>query len=254
MPTSSSMFVGIDPTAGRHPFTYAAVDRDGRLAKLAAGELEELLAFLEEAAPDGVAINAPRRPNRGLVRRRMEKERQTSSPLRGADLRQAEYELRGRGISVSPTPSRPELCAAWQQMGFDLYRRLDGLGFVPYPGEKTSRFYLETHPHAVYCVLLGQLPLPKPTLEGRLQRQLILSERGMGIKDPMDFFEEITRHKLLHGQLPMEFVYIPEELDALAAACVAWAAVDAQDELTLVGDGEEGQIVLPVREVQESYS
>jgi hypothetical protein len=229
------------------------VDCDCRLVDLAAGELEELLAFLEGSSPACVAVNAPQRPNRGLVRKRMEKQRQTSSPLRGADLRLAEYELRERGIAVSPTPSRPELCAAWQQMGFDLYRRLAGLGFVSYPDEKASRRYLETHPHAVFCALIGQLPLPKPTLEGRLQRQLILSEQGMGIKDPMDFFEEITSHKLLHGHLPMEFVYAPEELDALAAAYVAWAAVDSPDGLTLVGDEQEGRIVLPAREVQELY-
>jgi hypothetical protein len=229
------------------------VDQDCRLVNLAAGELDELLAFLEGVSPACVAINAPQRPNRGLVRKRMEKLRQTSSPLRGADLRLAEYELRERGISISPTPSRPELCAAWQQMGFEVYRRLAGMGFKPYPPGKASRCYLETHPHAAFCALIGQLPLPNPTLEGRLQRQLILSEQGMSIKDPMDFFEEITSHKLLHGHLPMEFVYAPEELDALAAAYVAWMAADSPGLMTLIGDEQEGRIVLPVREMQDLY-
>lgn len=253
MPTSSPVFVGIDPTAGRHPFTFAAVDKDCRLVRLAAGELEELLVFLGESAAACVAVNAPQRPNLGLVRKRMEKQRQTSSPLRGADLRLAEYELRERGIAISPTHSRPELCPAWQQMGFDLYRRLAGLGFEPYPAAQASRCVLETHPHAAFCALLGQFPLPKPMLEGRLQRQLILTEQGMGIKDPMDFFEEITRHKLLHGRLPMEFVYAPEELDALVAAYVAWTTVDAPGSLTRVGDDQEGCVFLPVQELLGSY-
>ncbi len=67
------------------------------------------------------------------------------------------------------------------------------------PSEDTTHVWLETHPHAAFCALLGQLPLPKPTLEGRLQRQIVLYEQGMGIKDPMGFFEEITRHKLVAG-------------------------------------------------------
>ena len=74
--------------------------------------------------------------------------------------------------------------------------------------------------------LLGQLPLPKPTLEGRLQRQLVLFEQDMGIKDPMEFFEEITRHRLLKGILPIECIYTSEELDALVAAFTAYLAVN----------------------------
>ncbi len=44
----------------------------------------------------------------------------------------------------------------------------------------------------------------------------------MGIKDPMEFFEEITRHRLLKGVLPEEFIYSAEELDAMVAAFTAY--------------------------------
>ncbi|MEZ0395655.1 MAG: DUF429 domain-containing protein [Anaerolineales bacterium] len=248
------MFVGIDPTAGRQPFTLAALGGDGRLAALRSGELDEVMAFLDGPASVCVAVNAPQRPNTGLVRRRLEGQRSTPTPLRGADLRLAEAELRQRGIPVSITPGRRELCAAWQQAGFDLYARLQARGFRPYPAEGAAFQFLETHPHAAFCALLGQAPLSKPSVEGRLQRQLILFEAGMGLRDPMDFFEEITRHKLLKGLLPLDVIYAPEELDALVAAYTAYRAATAPEEVCMVGDAEEGRLVLPVGVLKESYT
>jgi hypothetical protein len=247
-------FVGVDPTAGRHPFTYAAVDQDCQLIALSAGEIEDVLTFLSGQQAVVVAINAPQRPNRGLVRGRLEKLSLPSGQLRGSDMRMGEYELREHGIVVSPTPSRPETCSAWMQMGFDLYRRIGEAGFKQYPAEKATHQWMETHPHAAFCSILGQLPLPKPTLEGRLQRQVALHDQGMGIKDPMEFFEEITRHKLLHGVLPMEYIYLPEELDSLVAAYLAFCAVTSPQDITFVGDKDEGQIALPVMGLKEKYN
>jgi len=247
-------FVGVDPTAGRHPFTYAALDQNCDLVALSAGEIDEVLAFLTGQQAVVVAVNAPPRPNKGFVRSKLEKQSLTPGHLRGSDMRLAENELREHGISVSPTPSRSETCSAWMQMGFDFYRRLENAGFKQYPSEDASHQWLETHPHAAFCTLLGQLPLPKPTLEGRLQRQIALTEKGMGIKDPMEFFEEITRHKLLRGVLPMEYIYASEELDTLMAAYVAYCTVSHPQELILIGDKQEGQITLPVANLKERYS
>lgn len=252
MDINSPAYIGIDPTAGRHAFTYAAFDRDFHLVTLAAGELDELLEYLQSQREALVAVNAPPHPNLGLVREKMTG--QSSHHLRGADTRLAEYELRQRGIAIPPTPSRVEFCAAWTQMGFGLHEKLDELGFSPFPGGKAACQRLETNPHAVFCALLGQIPLPKPTLEGRLQRQLALHEQGAGISDPMDFFEEITRHKFLRGILPMEYIYASDELDALAAAYTAWCVANRPDEITIVGEKMEGQIVIPVKELIEQYN
>jgi predicted nuclease with RNAse H fold len=251
---SKTTFIGIDSSGGRHPFTYAALDKDCQLVALAASEIDEVLSFLGGQQETVVAINAPRGPNKGLVRKKLENQSLTPGHVRGADMRLVEYELRERGISVSPTPSRPETCAAWMQMGFDFYRKLEGMGFKPYPYEKATHLWLETHPHAAYCALLGQLPLPKPTLEGRLQRQLVLFELDMGIKDPMDFFEEITRRRLLKGVLPTEFIYTAEELDALVAAYTAYLAASQPGDVICVGNKQEGEIVLPVSGLKETYS
>jgi hypothetical protein len=254
MTHSSPTFVGIDPTAGRHPFTFAALDVDRRLVALAAGDLDDLLAFITDTRAAVAAVNAPPHPNRGLVRRKLELQNLPAGQLRGSDLRLAESELRERGISVSPTPSRPEICPTWMQMGFDLYRRLAETGFKPFPADKEPHQWLESHPHAAFCALLGQLPLSKPTLEGRLQRQAVLYEQGVGIKDPMEFFEEVTMRKLLHGMLPMESIYAAEELDTLMAANMAYCAVNCPQDMILIGDKEEGQIALPVAVLKERYS
>ena len=246
-------YIGIDPTAGRSPFTYAALDDERNLLALADGELEDVLTFVGNFPAATAAVNAPSRVNAGLVRKRLEKQTLTPHSLRGADLRIAEADLRARGISVSATSSREETCAGWVQLGFSLYKRLTKMGFRAYPQEGAEYVWLETHPHACFCALLGQVPLPKPTLEGRLQRQIVLHDAGLRIKDPMGFFEEITRHRLRLGVMPMELIYHPEQLDALAAAYTAWMTAKHPAETMQLGAKEDGFMVLPVGELKEGY-
>ncbi|HEY2980276.1 MAG TPA: DUF429 domain-containing protein [Anaerolineales bacterium] len=253
---TDSVYVGIDPTSGRKAFTYAALDRDLNLIALADADLEELTAFLGGQRAAVVAVNGPSAINRGLVRKKLESESLTPGlhQIRGAEMRLAEYELRERGISVSGTPGRADLCPAWMQFGFQVYARLAKLGFQELSaGEGADYRWLETHPHACFCVLLEQIPLPKPTLEGRLQRQLALFERGLRIKDPMDFFEEITRFKLVKGILPTEQIYPAEILDVLAAGYTAWLAANKPEQVTSLGNASEGLIVLPAKEIKSKY-
>jgi hypothetical protein len=254
MLTKPLTYVGVDPTAGRFPFTLAALNQDRKVTVLAAGDVNDVLAFLMEQNACVVAVNAPPRLNHGLVRKNLEKQNLAPGQLRGSDMRQAESELRARGISVSPTPARLEICPGWMQMGFDLFHQLDEAGYKQFPTEKAPQQWLETHPHAAFCALLGQIPLSKPTLEGRLQRQIALYEQGIGMKDPMEFFEEITRHKLLHGAFPMELVYAAEELDSLMAAYMAYCVINCSEETMLIGNDQEGQIALPVGKLKEKYS
>lgn len=249
------LFVGIDPAGGRKPFTWAAFDKNGRLAVLQEGEVEEALAFLAGLPSALVAVNAPPRPAQGVVSRqlRLQELPTLRMSVRSPDMRLAEYLLRERGMSISTTPSRRDLCAPWVQMGFAFYERLAALGFQPYPAREGGHACLETHPHAVFCALLGQTPLPRPTIEGRLQRQLILYEQGVSIRDPMEYFEELTRHKLLKGLLPLEQVYTPEQLDALAAATTAWLISRYPERSLRLGDPQEGEIILPVAELKTKY-
>lgn len=249
------LFVGVDPSGGRKPFTYAALDHNGKLVALNSCEVEDVLAFLGGQRGALMAVSSPPRPSKGLVRQ--EDVRQNLPPLRisgrSLDMRMAEHQLRERGINVSLTPSRKELCTNWVQAGFDFYRRIAALGFQPFSTPEATHQWIETHPHACFCVLLGQNPLSRSSLEGRLQRQLVLYEQGLGIRDPMDFFEEITRHKLLKGLLPTEQVYTVEELDAIAAAYTAYVTGRHPERIIKVGNPDEGQIVLPVVELKAKY-
>ena len=208
MINDTTLYIGVDPSGGRKPFSYAALDQNGKLVALSAGELEDVLEFITAPQRDGVilAVNAASSLSKGLIRNA--EIRKTLPALRisgrSLDMRLAEHILRQRGINVSMTPSQKELCSSWVQTGFEFYRQLETLGFQAHPGQNSPFLWLETHPHVCFTTMLGQNPLSRSVLEGRLQRQLVLYEAGLGIRDPMEFFEEITRHKLLLGKLPME--------------------------------------------------
>ncbi len=247
-------YIGIDLT-GKKAFTYAVLDDDLGLLALAAGEMEDLLAFIGGQASAVVAINAPARPNQGCVRALLEKESLASgkSAPRGADMRLAEYELRQRGIKVAATPSHPKHCPSWMRSGFALYEKLTSLGFVPYSDDDATHQILETHPQAGFIALTEGSLLSASTLEGRLQRQTVLYGEGLGIRDAMDFFEEITRHKLRQGILPMEHIYAGGQLDALLAAYTAWLVATKPKSVCVLGDEDEGKVYLPVSELKSKY-
>jgi hypothetical protein len=252
----ATTFIGVDPSGGRKPFTYAALDGERKLLALGDGEIEEVLAFMGGQRSAYVAVNAPYQPNKGLVKQ--EEVKRSLAPLhqpgRGAEMRLAEHLLREHGIVVANTPSRSDLAPTWMQMGFSFYQKLMAMGYVCYPeGSEATHQWLETHPHAAFCVMLGQAPLQKHSLEGRLQRQLILHEVGLGIQDPMGFFEEVTRHRLLKGALPLDHLYQPGELDALAAAYTAFMAAKHPNQVMMVGVPEEGRIIIPVSELKQKY-
>jgi hypothetical protein len=247
-------YVGIDPTAGKRPMTYAALDDDLRLLALGKGDLNEVLAFAAGLSQAVVAVSAPQRPNQGVMDRPEVREKLSPPPRPGRwrGFRLAEYLLRQRHISCPRTASNEKECPLWMQMGFILYRRLEGLGFQSYPGESTLR-WLEVYPHASFCVLLGKAPFPKASLEGRIQRQLILYEEGLRVPDPLHIFDEITRHNILQGRLPLDELRSTSELDALVAAFSAWLAATHPESVTALGDPQEGQLILPVVELKSAY-
>ncbi len=252
---SNTTFIGIDPTAGQRPFAYAALDHELGLLALGQGDIDEVLAFMAGQRAARVGVCAPRRPNQGLMERDEVRENLSPTPRPGrwTNFRLAEYQLRQHNIRIPQTPAEEEECPNWMQMGFMLFRRLEKLDYQPFPKEDAPCQWLEIYPHASFAVLLGHNPFPKHTLEGRLQRQLILYEQRVEIPDPMRIFEEITRHRLLQGILPLENLYSVEELDALSAAYTAWVATTQPEQVTLLGDPQEGEIILPVSELKNSY-
>jgi hypothetical protein len=233
--------------ARRKSFTYAGLDADLKLLAIGHGGLNDLLAYVGGQTAAFVGINAPRRPNQGLMSQDEVRQRLTPPPDPGSWMgyRVAEYQLRVAGIPALATSTEVEASPVWIRTGFDLYRRLEECGYRLYPVEGAPRQYLEVAPQATFTVLLGQIPSVRESLEGRMQRQLVLSDRKVKLPDPLDLFEEVTRFRILKGVLPFKDIHTPAELDALAAAYTAWVAATQANQAILLGDPAEGQIVLP---------
>jgi hypothetical protein len=231
------------------------LDHDLRLLALGHGSIDEVLAFTAGQRQASVAVCAPRRPNQGCMAQAELRAALTPQPHPGRweDFRVADYLLRRYNFSMPQTPGDENRAPNWMRSGFALFRRLDGLGYKSYPGEEAELHSLEVYPYASYAVLIGARPLPKYSLEGRLQRQLVLYENKLEVPDPMEFFEEVTRHRLMKGILPLDSLYTPGELDALVAAYTAWQSVVHPDRITAVGEPMEGQVILPASELKAHY-
>ncbi len=247
-------FLGVVHSSGRDGFTFAALDDEHKLLALATGKLQDVLAFAAGQGTCVAAINLPARPNQGVFRQLAAQQQLFSNIAeeKWMDMRLAEYELRQQGIHVSATPSSIVDCPHWMQRGFTLFAQLQTLGYEPYPTEGAERQWLETNSEAGFWYLLGLKPFEPRSLEGRLQRQLILFERDLPVTDPLRFFEEVTRHKLLSGVLPLHGILSSVELDALLAAEVAWLTKFHPDRLIKFGAPEEGQIYLVAGDTRAS--
>ena len=123
-----------------------------------------------------------------------------------------------------------------QEVYNDFKKRLKQSGFRSYSNNNEPKQFLVTHAQDCFHALSGHRLFPPRGLEGRLQRSAILYEQGLQITDPIDIFEEITRYKLIQGILPLENIYSAKELDALAAAYLAWIAVNRPGQIVLKGE------------------
>lgn len=251
-----TIFVGIDPTASQRDISYVALDRDLRLHTLDKGDREEITAFVAGQESAIVAICGPSRPNQGLMKREQVRQRLNPAPRPGrwTRFRVAEYLLYQRKIRTPGTPGKKEDCPGWVQTSIAFFQRLETMGYQPYPSQESKRQVLEVYPHGAFSALLGRIPFKKGTLEGRLQRQLVLHNHGLEVTDPMRIFDQITRYRLLQGILPLEGLYDLDELDALVAAYTAWKASIHPQEITRLGKPEEGEIILPVEKLKQIYT
>ncbi len=254
-------FIGIDLSAGKRPLTFAVLDQQGDQLALGQGSPEEVLAYAAGQENAVVAVNGPRRPNQGWMAN--EEFRQGLNPVpkpgRWDRWRVVEYELRMRGLKARRTPADPANAPGWIQRGYNLFRQLEKQGFTPFDPQQEmevppSHLSIEVYPHAVYSALLGRRPFLKKTLEGRIQRQLVLYIQDVDVPNPMRIFEEFTRHRMLQGILPDEGLYSAQELDALAGAFTAWTVSKSPEHVTMLGHPQEGQIAIPVPELQAKYA
>ena len=232
-----SSFIGVEVCSDRsRPFTFAVIDTERVIRSLGAGELQDAFAFLAGQENALVAINAPK-PRRNKA----------ATPTEGriSRTRTGEMELVKRRVNFEHTPGTLKRSPRWMRLGFRLYEELEKIGYEAFPHTSAQLQLFECRGEASFWNLLGHEPLKKDSLEGNIQRQLVLGMCGLPVPDAMGFFEEITRHRILHNRLPLEQLYSSAELNTLAAAYCAWIAGMCPEQLENVGQAGEGQIYLP---------
>jgi hypothetical protein len=252
-----AMFVGVGSTAGKRPMHYAILDRKLNLHALDAKDIETVLAVIGGLDSAVVAIGAPQKPNQGVMARAKVRRRFNLDPegTTWAQWRLSEYELKRRNIRLHNTPDEVGDAPMWMQNGFTLFRRLADLGFKAHSADQSDEklVTLEVQPHASYTVLLERRPFLKRSLEGRLQRQLVLHLEGVGVSNPSQILKRINRDHLLRGRLPLEGLHTPEELDTLVNAYTAYLAITNPERVTQLGDGKEGWITVPSMQLKDFY-
>lgn len=214
--TPATTFLGIQSVAANRPLHYVALDQELNLKEQATGDPDKVSDFAAGQAEVWVAINLPaRRPRPSNVQPGL--------------------------FSGQAKPGR----SIWDQ-AVNLIDVLKTQGFQTNLAEDNGRVVLATRADGCYSALLGRKPFPRMTLEGRLQRQLLLYKLGLDVPDPMEVFEEITRHHLLQGELPLNGLYTAPQLDALSAAYTIFLAAARPGDVRVVDDETVGRIVLPV--------
>lgn len=252
METLPLVYLGIDPSQRYQPYVYAALDQSLKIIALGSGPLREVLAYSAGLSSAVIAINAPQGTNKGLLEEANRGQKLFPLDLlKEENMRLVEASLLQEGIRIVRTPALEDDCMMWVKRGFKLYNKLRNLGYSQFL-QQGERLYCESVSEAVFSRLMGGVPLfDEDTLEGRLQRQLILFEHKLPIKDAMEFFEEVTRFRLLHGVLPMEDIYSSGELNALACAFTAWMLAQQPEKTESLGEEMEGIVYLPVKNEEQ---
>lgn len=249
----STTFIGIDLKGGKRSYTYAALDGNMKLSAYGEGRLDDVFAFIGGCHSAVCALNAPVHYYRGgdadLFQATLFPIGPQKRGKRTGPTRQAEHDLLLKGIAMQNAPAREELPRApvWIRRGFQFVELLEQTGFKPWPCEGSEKQFLEVQAEAAYWHWLDNRPLNEDNLEGRIQRQLVLAEMDMDVPDPMIFFEEVTRYKLLKGQISMSGIFTPRELNALICAVTALLLLKSPTSVSSYGNIDDGFIYLPER-------
>lgn len=225
--------------------TYVALDVEKRLLAIGGGKMEDVLAYAAGQVEVLAAVNHFYKPSKEPPSSEMQ---QRLFPEFGDDvfgrLRKEAVERLEMGESTASVTEKDSRSA--RKRSDLLVQQLQGLGYHRFPTEEETRQWLRFSAQAAFLSLGSGRLFEARSLEGRLQRQLILFEEKLPIKDPMDFFEEVTRRRLLLGRLPYEMIYAAGELNALAGAYTAWLAVFDERRVIREEDGSAEGWYLPM--------
>jgi hypothetical protein len=224
----------------------AIIDENLNVIEVGNVSFEEAINKIELYSPSIIAIDAPACLNKGL----MDNEEYRTSIGRKINghfnKKVSEYELSRRGINPFPTPASIEKVRSrndlsWMENGFLLFDSLIGKGYVLLNENNQianrSKGVVEVFPHASFSTLAGQLLQNKNTDEGLNQRYLILHEAGL---NKLDIIMDGAKKK--------------EKDDYLDAVVAAYTGYLIYNETgSFIGDVDEGQIGIPIKNIKESY-
>lgn len=222
---SKGTYLGVEVSAGKTPYLMARLDKDGLLITLEQGMLEDVLRAVSDGVT-AIAINGP------------------AVLPQNADLnRSAEVQLRQMGYHPRITRFLdPEKQPARVRNSLLLFQALAREAKL-----KVGEDLLETQAELAFAAYTAGVLLSPASYEGRIQRQLALIRQGIRLRDPMSFYEEITRWRLLKGDLSDEMLFSIPALAALATACIARASNSDPDSLLRAGKKQDGWVWIPVQ-------
>ncbi len=237
-------YIGIDVQAIQKPFFYYSLNESLEILACGHGRLGDVLAYLAGQSSALVAVNGPICLDRsdGLIVQGGLFDAEHSHP--GENHRTGDIILSTRGFPSVPNLHEGKKLNVWVERSLELTAGIRQLGYEEcHAGQ--PRTYFETQSDAAYWLATGSVPYDSRSLEGRLQRQLLLYEFGFAVKDPMSFLEEFTRFRLRTSQIPMSQIMPAHELRALISAATAWLADRRPEAVDHMGEVRKGEIILP---------
>lgn len=232
-------YIGIDVQAAQKPYFYSALNSNLEIIACGHGRLEDVTAYLAGQSSALVAVNGPVcLPQNSVQIGLFEAGDLTGHPA----ARSGDRELEARGFFDLAVPEHAKKAPLWVDRSLVLAEALKKLEYTMDGGR---RIYLETQSDAAYWLAAGVVPYDSRSLEGRLQRQMLLWEFGLPVKDPMNFLEEFTRFRLRTSQVPMEQILPGHELRAMIAASTAWLVDNHPERVEHFGAVNAGEIILP---------
>lgn len=238
------IFIGID--VHLHSFVMAAIDEKLNVLDVKGMSIDEVVDKVLFYNPNIIAVDAPYNLNFGLMNNPEYRDKIGRKIKRHYNKKVSEYELSRRGINPFSTPGSIDKIVdrndlKWMNTGFELFERLEDLGFTLLSEEnfeeKKGKGFAEVFPHASFVTLAEYILPKKNTDSGLIERCDILEKVGVyNIKDIIDKTKKKDKD---------------DYLDALVAAYTAFKIYNGEG--MFIGDKIEGQIALPVRNINDVY-
>ena len=239
MAESFQTYIGIDVQAGPKPYFYTAMNSSLEVIACGHGRLQDVIAYLAGQSSALVAVNGPVCLAQDSVQIGLFEAGEAGQTVS----RSGDRELEASGFHDLAVPEHTKKAPLWVERSLELAEALKRL---EYSMDTGSRLFFETQSDAAYWLVTGAMPYDSRSLEGRLQRHLLLWEFGLTVKDPMNFLEEFTRFRLRTSQVPLEQILPGHELRAMIAASTAWLLDNHPGRVRHYGTVNAGEVILPL--------